>query len=100
MIRKKEKSREVVIDLTGPEGNVFVLMGYAKRFSRELKDIYEEEMAANREMNYVLRHMDIEDILLPERLADKVISEMMESDYENAVQVFDKYFGSFVVLER
>ena len=35
-IVKKSKQREIVIDLTGPDGNVFVLMGTAKRFARQL----------------------------------------------------------------
>ena len=35
-IVKKSKQREIVIDLTGPDGNVFVLMGYARRFARDL----------------------------------------------------------------
>ena len=37
MIRKKEANEgPIVIDLTGPDGNVFALMGYAKRFARQL----------------------------------------------------------------
>ncbi len=70
-IKKKTESREIVIDLTGPDGNVFVLMGYAIRYARQL---------------------DLD--------GDKIINEMKSSDYENAVQVFDKYFGSFVTLLR
>tara|TARA_Y100000593_G_scaffold43358_1_gene82954 strand:- start:132 stop:350 length:219 start_codon:yes stop_codon:yes gene_type:complete len=70
-IKKKTESREIVIDLTGPDGNVFVLMGYAIRFARQL---------------------DLD--------GDKIINEMKSSDYENAVQVFDNYFGSFVTLLR
>ena len=61
----------IVIDLTGPDGNVFVLMGKAKRFAQDL------------DLN-----------------SDLIIRDMMSSDYENAVQVFDKYFGSFVTLLR
>jgi|TARA_B100000579_G_scaffold79524_1_gene61784 hypothetical protein len=70
-IVKKTKQREIVIDLTGPDGNVFVLMGYARRFARDLG-------------------LD----------GNKIISEMQSSDYENAVEVFDNYFGSFVILLR
>ena len=70
-IVKKSKQREIVIDLTGPDGNVFVLMGYAIRYARQL---------------------DLD--------GDKIINEMMSSDYENAVQVFDNNFGSFVTLLR
>ena len=31
---------------------------------------------------------------------NKIINEMQSSDYENAVEVFDNYFGSFVILLR
>lgn len=72
MIRKKEaKEGPIVIDLTGPDGNVFALMGYAKRFARQL---------------------DLD--------ASVIHKEMMSSDYENALRVFDNYFGAFVILER
>ena len=64
-------SKERVIDLTGPEGNVFVLMGYAKQYAKQL---------------------DLD--------GDKIINEMTSSDYENAVKVFDNNFGSFVTLLR
>ena len=70
-IVKKSKQREIVIDLTGPDGNVFVLMGYARRFARDLG-------------------LD----------GNKIISEMQSSDYENAIEVFDNYFGEFVILLR
>jgi len=36
MIREKQTPREIVIDLTGPDGNAFALMAYAKRFARQL----------------------------------------------------------------
>ena len=37
MIRKKkEKSGPMIIDITGPDGNAFVLMGYAARLSDQL----------------------------------------------------------------
>ncbi len=71
VIRAKQPVSEVVIDLTGPDGNAFVLMGYAKQFARQLD----------------LDHKAI-------------IDEMMSGDYENLLSVFDKYFGDYVVLER
>ena len=69
--RKNAFDSEITIDLTGPDGNVFVLMGYAIRYARQL---------------------DLD--------GDKIINEMKSSDYENAVEVFDNYFGSFVILLR
>jgi hypothetical protein len=71
MIRDKVKSGPVVIDLTGPDGNAFALMGYARSFSKQLG-------------------ID----------SDKVIGEMMSGDYENLLKVFDSYFGDFVILEK
>ena len=71
VIRTKQPVQERVIDLTGPEGNAFCLMGYARRFAGQLG--------------------------LDSR---KICEEMMAGDYENLVNVFDQYFGDFVVLER
>jgi hypothetical protein len=70
-IRKKQPKRNIVIDLTGPEGNVFCLLAYAKRYAQQL-------------------NLD----------SDRIQKEMMSGDYENAVQTFDHYFGKFVILER
>ena len=36
MIRKKQKPKEIIIDLTGPEGNAFALIGYAQNFAKQL----------------------------------------------------------------
>ena len=68
---KREMPSEIVIDLTGPDGNAFALMGYAKRFARQL-DLDSEE----------------------------IISNMMSGDYENLLEVFEENFGSFVTLYR
>jgi len=70
-IRAKRESREFVIDLTGPAGNAFSLMGQATRLASQLG-------------------LD----------SEKIINEMKSSDYENLVEVFDRYFGDYVVLER
>lgn len=71
MIRTKPRAKELVIDLTGPDGNAYALMAYASRFCKQLG-------------------LD----------SDEVISEMKSGDYENLIEVFDSYFGSFVILER
>jgi hypothetical protein len=31
---------------------------------------------------------------------DQIVSEMKSGNYENLVQVFDRYFGDYVILER
>ena len=74
MIREKQDlkpSTPMIIDLTGPDGNAYALMGYAKTFSKQLG------------LNSVT-----------------VIDEMTNGDYEHLLKVFDSYFGSFVILER
>ena len=74
MIRDKQAQTQplpVVIDLTGPDGNAFALMGYAKRFAKQL---------------------DLD--------SNKIISDMTSGDYENLIQVFDDNFGDFVILEK
>lgn len=72
-IKKKSQldKNPIIIDLTGPEGNAYVLLGYASQYAKQLG------------------------------LDDKKIQEEMKSsDYENLVQTFDKYFGEFVTLLR
>ena len=71
MIREKQPQKEIIIDLTGPDGNAFALMGYARQFAKQLG-------------------LD----------SNKIIYEMTSGDYENLLEVFDKNFGSFVILER
>lgn len=74
MIREKDTTSEIVIDLTGPEGNAYVLLGYAKRYANDLG--YSEE--------------EVEDLM----------KAMQSGDYENLIQVFDDHFGHYVILER
>ena len=74
MIREKSIPHEIVIDLDGPDGNAFVLLGTAKRFAKQL--CYE-----NTEI-------------------DSMLKDMQSSDYDNLLKVFDKHFGDFVILER
>ena len=73
MIKKKEtiRNRGIEIDLTGPDGNAFVLLGYAQNFSKQLN------------MQY-----------------GPIADEMTSGDYENLVEVFEKHFGKVVTLYR
>ena len=71
MIKSKKQSLGIEIDLTGPDGNAFVLIGTAGNLARQLG------------------------------LDSKAIQkEMMAGDYENLIKVFDKHFGHFVTLYR
>ncbi len=71
MIKKKKESLGINIDLTGPEGNAFVLIGYANRLAKQLG-------------------LD----------SKQIQTEMMKGDYEHLVNTFDKHFGHFVTLYR
>ena len=66
---------DLVINLDGPDGNVFSLMGAAKGLA------FRYGLAG--------RTPDIEFIM----------DEMKSGDYVNAIKTFDKYFGEYVILE-
>ncbi len=66
---KSKKQTGIVIDLTGPDGNAFVLIGKAGNLAKQL--------GLNK---------------------DAIQKEMMSGNYEHLVNVFDKHFGNFVTL--
>ena len=71
MIKSKKQKVGIEIDLTGPDGNAFVLIGTAGNLAKQLG------------------------------LDGKAIrTEMMAGNYENLINVFDKHFGNFVTLYR
>jgi hypothetical protein len=62
------------IDISGPAGNAFSLMGQARSFGKQLG--WSNEVIS------------------------KITADMMSGDYENLLQVFDTNFGSFCDLVR
>lgn len=70
-IKKKTKNTSIEIDLSGPQGNAFYLIGLAQNLSKQLG-------------------LD----------SKKITNEMMSGDYENLLQIFDSNFGSIVTLHR
>lgn len=58
-----------IIDLTGPQGNAFCLMGMARTWGKQLN-----------------------------KNVDAIIDEMMEGDYEHLCGVFEREFGSVATL--
>ena len=70
---RKEMSPAIEIDLSGPEGNAFVLLGYAASLG---KRIYGPEKT------------------------EEILEEMKLSTYELLILTFDKYFGTIVTLYR
>ena len=73
MIRDKNelKERGLEIDLTGPDGNAFVLLGYATRLAKQL-----------------------------DKNPNEIKAEMMGGDYEHLLEVFEREFGNVVTLYR
>ena len=65
------KREKLKIDLTGSEGNAYVLMGYARKLAEQ-------------------HGKDFVDIL----------ERMQSGDYENLLNVFDEEFGGYVDLYR
>ncbi len=69
-----EDRREVtkqVIDLAGPQGNAFFLLGTASKLAKQL-------------------NLD----------AEAITEEMTKHDYDGLVETFDKHFGDYVDLQR
>lgn len=71
MITSKPTNLNVTVDLTGPEGNAFVLMGYAKNWAKQLGLDYGEIQA-----------------------------EMMGGDYDHLLETLDKHFGEYVTFYK
>ena len=72
-IKSKEElaQRGIEIDLTGPQGNAIWLTGYAGKLAKQID-------------------LDVEAIR----------KDMMSSDYDHLLEVFEREFGSFVTLYR
>lgn len=87
-IRKKSSisPKKLILDLTDSQGNAFCILGTAQSLCKKLYPYF--------------LHEDLKGFSSVEEVIDKVIKEMEASDYENLVQVFDKYFGKFVTLLR
>ena len=71
MIKKKPTNRNLEIDLTGPQGNAFFLIGTARNLAKQLG-----------------------------RDSKEITNKMMSGDYENLIKIFDEEFGSIVTLYR
>ena len=72
--RKEIQNKPIEIDLNGPDGNAFVLLGLAKTLGKRLG----------------MTHDEIE----------RIQDEMRLSTYELLILTFDKYFGEYVTLYR
>ena len=80
MTIREKQHRDKVIDLTGPHGNAFVLLGLANQLAKQLGP---ETL-----------------MLLHGVTAKEIQKEMMAGNYKHLIETFDKYFGDYVTLER
>ena len=76
---RKNSKRE--IDLNGPDGNAFVLIGIAKNLCKQLE-------------------VDNCPFLYEGKNRKEILEEMQAFDYEHLITTFDKYFGDYVDLQR
>ena len=73
MIRNKRKNAKPVIDLTGPQGNAYYLMGVVLKTFRQSG---------------------------ASELGESIVEEMKKGDYEHLIKTFDLYLGEHFILER
>ena len=76
MIKSKAEmpDRGIEIDLTGPDGNAYVILGIAERLGRQLG--------------------------YGKRRRERIRMEMTLADYECLLQTFDREFGTFITMWR
>ncbi len=74
ILSKDNTYKKQVIDLTGPDGNAYFLLGTAMKLCKQIG------ISSDR--------------------TDEIIDELKSSDYEHLIQTFDKYFGKLIDLER
>jgi hypothetical protein len=72
-IRKKTNKERPLIDLSGPQGNAFYLMGVVKQTFRRSG---------------------------ASELGDEIVAEMMNGDYDHLVKTFDLYLGEHFDIVR
>lgn len=74
IVRKSNLRRKIEIDITGPDGNAYALLGNARSLAKQLDWSKEESNA--------------------------LLDRMRSGDYENLVEEFDKAFGEYVDILR
>lgn len=72
--RENMPRRPIEIDLRGPDGNAYALMGYARTVGRQL-GFSEEKIKA-------------------------IIKVMMLTNYDGLLATFDEQFGDYVILYK
>ena len=73
-ILTKDKFRKRVIDLNGPEGNAFCLLGTAMSLCKQIG--------------------------ISEHETKSILEEMKSNGYTNLIETFDRHFGMIIDLEK
>lgn len=71
---KEKAEKRLEIDLTGSEGNAFILINYARSLGKKLG--------------------------WNDQAINLVVEYMMLGDYEHLLSAFDHHFGDFVIMYR
>ena len=74
ILTKSDEYKKQVIDLTGPEGNAFYLLGTAMKLCKQIG------ISSSR--------------------TEEILTELKSGDYEHLIKTFDEYFGCIIDLER
>jgi uncharacterized small protein (DUF1192 family) len=74
IVSRSKMNSKITIDLSGPEGNAFFILSMVKELGKRIGMTKEE--------------------------ISKIQGEMMSSDYENLLKVFDREFGELVIMYR
>lgn len=74
----EDKQGPIEIDLTGPDGNAWALMGIAKQLCKLLNKRRKGEYS-----NF-----------------EEIQADMMSGDYEHLLEVMEKHFGHIIVMYR
>ncbi len=72
IVSKSTLPRKIEIDLTGPQGNAYCLLGYASQYGRQLGKTDDQ--------------------------IEAIRKDMTSSDYDHLVAVFDREFGHVITL--
>lgn len=72
--QSKRKNGPIVVDLQGPQGNAFYLIGIAQSLAKTFCWSPEER--------------------------DSLTNNMMSGDYEHLLHTLDRAFGEYIILQR
>ncbi len=74
IVNSRPKNTKIEIDLKGPEGNAFMLLGLVESLGKKLN--------------------------FPKEVINDIKNVMMMGSYEDLIKTFDIWFGDHVILYR